>query len=527
MTRRRLPIGIQTFGEIRETDCYYVDKTPWIGRLVDEGKHYFLSRPRRFGKSLLLDTMKELFEGNEPLFRGLAIHDRWDWNVHHPVVRLSFGAGDFGRPGYVEETLDAQLDDAERDAGIQARHLAPSLRLERLLRDLHRQTGRRAVLLVDEYDKPILDPLFSGAPDENGDPPGHATARKNRDYLRGLYAVIKEADAHLRFSFLTGVSKFSKVSLFSGLNSLIDITVEEPHSAICGYTEKDLDTVFAPELSGLDRKQIREWYNGYAWGGEERVYNPFGVLLLFRSRKFRAWWFETGSPRFLVETLFRRRVAAPRLDDTLSSEELLSAFDVEHISTEALLFQTGYLTIAEEAPVGARMGYRLRYPNLEVRQSLNERLLRRLDPDPARIEANQTRLHGLLATADTSGMKELFHAFFAGIPHQWFTKNDIANYEGYYASVFYSYFAGVGADVTVEDSTNRGRLDLAVRAAGHIYLFEFKVIEQSGADSAMAQLVERRYAEKYADRGEPIHLVAVEFSSRTRNIERFEVRDVN
>ena len=262
MTRRRLPIGIQTFGEIRETDCYYVDKTPWIGRLVDEGKHYFLSRPRRFGKSLLLDTMKELFEGNEPLFRGLAIHDRWDWNVHHPVVRLSFGAGDFGRPGYVEETLDAQLDDAERDAGIQARHLAPSLRLERLLRDLHRQTGRRAVLLVDEYDKPILDPLFSGAPDENGDPPGHATARKNRDYLRGLYAVIKEADAHLRFSFLTGVSKFSKVSLFSGLNSLIDITVEEPHSAICGYTEKDLDTVFAPELSGLDRKQIREWYNG-------------------------------------------------------------------------------------------------------------------------------------------------------------------------------------------------------------------------------------------------------------------------
>ena len=528
MTRRRLPIGIQTFGEIRETDCYYVDKTPWIGRLVDEGKHYFLSRPRRFGKSLLLDTMKELFEGNEPLFRGLAIHDRWDWRAHHPVVRLSFGSGHFGKPGQVEASVSEQLSAIESNAGIVPSYETLTGRFRSLLRGLHERTGKRAVLLVDEYDKPMLDPLFTDRAAEDGSAGADTgTARANRDFLRGLYSVVKEADAHLRFSFLAGVSKFSKVSLFSGLNNLKDITLDRRYAAICGYSETDLDTVFAPELPGLDRRKVREWYNGYCWRGGERVYNPFGVLLLFDTREFAAHWFETGSPRFLVERLFGERIAVPRLDGLVTGADLLSAFDVEHVGIEALLFQTGYLTIAEEVPVGNRMRFRLGYPNLEVRQALNEHLLRRLGPDPSRIEENQAQLHRLLEAGDTDGMERLFHAFFAGIPHQWFTRNDIANYEGYYASVFYSYFAGLGADVAVEDSTNVGRLDMAVRAGGRIYLFEFKVIEQSGADSAMAQLVERRYAEKYADRGEPIHLVAVEFRSRTRNIERFEVRDVH
>ena len=524
MTRRRLPIGVQTFRTIRETDSYYVDKTPWIERLV-EGGHYLLSRPRRFGKSLLLDTLKELFEGNEPLFRGLAIHDRWDWPARHPVVRLSFGAGDYREPGYLREEVGAQLEDAEAQVGIEARGRPAPVRLRRLLRELHARTGRRAVLLVDEYDKPILDPLFSGSPDDNGDPAGRTEARRNRDYLRGLYAVIKEADADLRFSFLTGVSKFSKVSLFSGLNKLKDITLDRRYAAICGYTDTDLDTVFAPELPGLDRERIREWYNGYCWRGEERLYSPFGVLLLFDTREFGAHWFETGSPTFLIESLFRRRIATPWLDGLVTSTDLLSAFDVEHIGAEALLFQTGYLTITGETTVGARTQYRLGYPNLEVRQSLNEHLLRRFDPDSGRVEENRTRLHRLLETNDTAGMKALFHAFFAGIPHQWHTKNDIANYEGYYASVFYSYFTGLGAEVTVEDSTNLGRLDMAVHYAGRIWLFEFKVIEQSGAGSALAQLKERRYADKYRGGEAPVRLVGVEFSSADRNITRFDVED--
>ena len=520
MTRRQLPIGVQTFGKLRETDSYYVDKTPWIGRLADEGGHYFLSRPRRFGKSLLLDTMKELFEGNEPLFRGLAIHDRWDWSVRNPVVRLSFGAGDFTGPGYLEAALAAQLEAAESDAGIPPGETASPLRLLRLLRELHRKTGRRAVVLVDEYDKPILDALF--ATDAGGDGLPGPRAAANRDFLRGFYAVIKEADPYLRFSFLTGVSKFSKVSLFSGLNNLRDITLDPRYAAICGYTDTDLDTVFAPELPGLDRQKIRDWYNGYNWDGTETLYNPFGVLLLFDTRRFRAHWFETASPRFLVESLFRRRIAAPRLDQLVGSEELLSAFDVDHISMEALLFQTGYLTIRKPETVGNRVRYALGYPNLEVRQSLNEHLLKRLDPDARRIEANRTRLHEILQAGDIAGMEGLFRAFFAGIPHQWFTKNDIANYEGYDASVFYSYFAGLGADVTVEDSTNLGRLDLAVRYCGRIYLFEFKVIEQSGAGAALAQLKERRYADKYRGRGEPVHLIGVEFSSAARNIAGFD-----
>ena len=525
MRRRRLPIGVQTFAEIRETDSYYVDKTPWIERLANEGKHFFLSRPRRFGKSLLIDTMKELFEGNEPLFRGLAVHGRWDWSVRRPVLRLSFGSGGFTEPSQVRASVSEQLAEVERDTGIAPHYETAAGRLRSVLRELHRTTGHRVVVLVDEYDRPILDAMFSGPQGEDGDPALSDTAQANRDFLRGFYAAIKEADAHIRFSFLTGVSKFSKVSLFSGLNNLNDITLDRRYGAICGYTQSDLDTVFAPELDGLDPEQIRRWYNGYRWGGDERMYNPFGVLMLFDRREFGAWWFETGSPSFLVETLVRRRVASAALDQMMTSEDLLSAFDVDHIGTEALLFQTGYLTIGEEIAEGTRKRYRLDYPNLEVSQSLNEHLLRRLQPDPARVHQNQSKLHRLLEANDVSGLERLFHAFFAAIRHQWHTNNDIANYEGYYASVFYSYFAALGLDVTVEESTSRGRLDMAARAGGRVYLFEFKVVEQAGPSAALAHLKQRRYADRYRSGSEPIHLIGVEFSSTTRNIQSFETEE--
>ena len=248
MTRRKLPIGIQTFRELREDNCYYVDKTASLRRLLDEGKHFFLSRPRRFGKSLFLDTLKELFEGNEPLFAGLAIHDRWDWAVRHPVLRLSFGSGNFKEPGYVETNLMAQLDAVERRTGVESDYATGPERFAHLLEALHDHAGQPVAVLIDEYDKPILDALE--VPD---------IARANRDFLRGLYAVIKDRDANIRFTFITGVSKFSKVSLFSGLNNLKDITLDVRYSALCGYTESDLDTVFAPELPGLDREQIRDW----------------------------------------------------------------------------------------------------------------------------------------------------------------------------------------------------------------------------------------------------------------------------
>ena len=512
MTRRRLPIGIQTFRKIRAEGCYYVDKTPYIRRLLDGGKHFFLSRPRRFGKSLFLDTCKELFEGNEPLFEGLDIHQHWDWSVRYPVVRLSFGKGNFKTPGYLETNLMAQLDAVGRAAKVASNYATGPERFASLLESLHDQAGQPVAVLVDEYDKPILDALEEPE-----------IARANRDYLRGLYATIKDSDAHVRFTFLTGVSKFSKVSLFSGLNNLIDITLDASYSAICGYTEADLDSVFAPELPGLDRNEIRDWYNGYSWLGEEKVYNPFDILLLFRNREFGAWWFETGTPAFLVDMLFQRRVSSLALDDMVGSSDLLSAFDVDHIATEALLFQTGYLTIRRTERRGTRTFYRLGYPNLEVRQSLNESLLKHLTGNPQQEVEHSAELYDLLQANDFAGLEKLFHAFFASIPYEWYTSNDIASYEGYYASVFYSYFAALGLDVTVEDSSSHGRLDMAVRFNDNVYLFEFKVVEMEPEGAAMAQLKEKRYADKYRALGQPIYLVAVEFSREARNLTAFEV----
>ena len=512
MTKRRLPIGIQTFRKIREENCYYVDKTAYIWKLLNEGTHYFLSRPRRFGKSLFLDTMKELFEGNELLFEGLYIHDHWDWSVRYPVLRLDFGRGNFKEAGYLQANVMEQLAAIERRAKIVSEYTTAPGRFASIMEILHEKAGQRVVVLVDEYDKPILDALE--VPE---------VARDNRDFLRGLYSTIKSSDAHIKFTFLTGVSKFSKVSLFSGLNNLTDITIDPQYSAICGYTEEDLDTVFAPELPGLDRDEIRDWYNGYSWRGQEKVYNPFDILLLFRRQNFEAYWFETGTPTFLIETLLSRGVGALALDNMLGSDDLLSAFDVDYIATEALLFQTGYLTIIQTEPRGGEMYYRLSYPNREVRQSLNRSLLNHLTGDPSQRTEHRARLYDLLLVNDFAGLESLFKAFFASIPYQWHTNNDIANYEGYYASVFYSYFASVGFDIVVEDSGSYGRLDMAVRFNDNVYLFEFKVVELAPEGAAMVQLQAKGYADKYRGLDQPIYLIAVEFSKDTRNITAFEV----
>ncbi len=512
MTRRRLPIGIQTFRKIREGRYYYVDKTAFAQRLIEEGTHYFLSRPRRFGKSLFLDTLKELFEGNESLFRGLAIHDRWDWSKRHPVVRLSFGGNNFAEPGSLAKGVRARFEELERDFGCggPSGDLAGS-RLRHLIRALHAKTGRRVVVLVDEYDKPILDALRT--PD---------LARAHRDFLRGFYGVVKDSDAHIRFSFFTGVSKFTKVSLFSELNNLRDITLRPKYSAICGYTEADLDEVFAPELPDLDRELIREWYNGYSWRGAARVYNPFDILLLFDTGEFDVHWFETATPSFLVEVMRRREIFTPSLETMFATSDLLSAFDVERIAPEALLFQTGYLTITGEDRRGGRPRFRLGYPNREVRQALNDYLLHWMAPTTIERMHREEDLGDLLAAGDLAGVETVTRALLASIPHDWHRKNELARYEGYYASVFYSYCAGSGVDLVAEDATNRGRLDLAVRLPDAMVLIEFKVVDQL-TGSAIAQLRARGYADKYRDSGKPIHLIGVEFSRTERNIVAFDV----
>ncbi len=489
-------------------DCYYVDKTDHARRLVEMGKYYFLSRPRRFGKTLLVDTLQELFEGSEELFRGLAVHGRWDWSARHPVVRLDFsGVGRFDGPDGVRETVEAQLEETEMQAGLEPGPAGAAVRFRRLIRTLHERTGQRTVVLVDEYDKPILDAL--------GD---RELALANRDFLRSLYGVIKACDRQLRFVFLTGVSKFSKAGLFSGLNNLRDITLVPEFSDICGCTDDELDAVFAPELEGLDRDEVRRWYNGYNWRGPEKLYNPFGLLLLFAERRFGNYWFESGTPTFLVETLVRRNLPTPRLDGMIGSESLLSTFDVDRISVEALLFQTGYLTI-----VGEEDGrYRLGYPNLEVRQSLGEALLEELLPVEAREETENLRLGELLEANDFKRLETLFRGVFAAIPHQWYMNSPVAKYEAHYASVIHSCFLMEGFEPVAEDSGSRGRADMAIRAGGRVYLFEFKVVERGREGTALAQLREKGYADKYRHLGRSVHLIGVEFSREERNVVGFD-----
>lgn len=509
--RKRLPIGIQTFAKIREDGCYYVDKTPQILQLIDEGSHYFLSRPRRFGKSLLIDTIAELFEGNQALFEGLYAEPRWDWSQQFAVIRISFGKGVLHSRAELDEKIRELLAAESRRHGLGYGSASISGEFTELIRSLHEHSGQRVVVLVDEYDKPILDNITE--PD---------IAREMRDGLRNLYSVIKDEDAHIRFALLTGVSKFSKVSLFSGLNNLRDITVSTEYSALCGYTDQDVDTVFAPELHGLDRDEIRRWYNGYNWTGTS-VYNPFDLLLLFQEREFRPYWFETGTPTFLVDLLTQRGTFTPELGQWLTMDSLLSTFDVDEMSSEALLFQSGYLTIGSQFKMGARTEYTLKYPNLEVESSLNSALLQRLtgrSSEPAR-QAGQ--LYRLLQANDFAGLQAMFTAFFASVPNDWYRRNEIAHYEGYYASVFYSHFAALGLDIRLEDVTNKGRIDMTVLFNGQVYLLEFKVVEDAPQGRALQQIRDRGYADKYRARGEPIHLIGVEFSRKQRSVVGFEV----
>ena len=510
-TRRKLPIGIQTLREIREEGYYYVDKSGFALTLIEQGKYFFLSRPRRFGKSLLVDTLKELFEGNAALFKGLEAELRWDWSVAYPVLRFSFGGGLLGSAADLQQSLHEQLSALESRHDLSARFPDARSRFKTLIRELAERTGQRVVVLVDEYDKPILDRIED-----------RERAIEIREVLKDFYSVIKDSDAYVRFAFLTGVSKFSKVSIFSGLNNLEDITVRPEFSAICGYTESDVDTVFAPELEGLDRDEVRRWYNGYNWLGDA-VYNPFDLLLLFRNRTFRAWWFETGTPTFLIKLLTERQQFIPDLGRLMAPESLLSTFDVGNIPTEALLFQAGYLTIASARAIPGRLELHLRYPNLEVQTSLNDSLLQALSGGPSVPVRNISRLYDLMLANDLPALRELFHAFYASIPHDWYRNSPIAQYEGYYASVFYSYFAALGFEIVLEDTSNQGRIDMTVKFNGRVYLFEFKVVELAPEGRAIDQIKARGYAEKYRALGQPIALIGVEFSKQDRNIVGFDI----
>ena len=513
--RKILPIGIQDFRRVRERDCYYVDKTSLIRNLIDQGDYYFLSRPRRFGKSLLLDTFRKLFDCQEELFRGLHIHDKWDWSEKHPVVRLSFDA-QYNEPAMIESHVLAQLEWIAEEAQLDLPSTARSgpEKLQEVLFRLHRAFGRSVVVLVDEYDKPILDMLDN-----------EAKARANRDYLSGLYGVIKGSAEHVRFVFVTGISMFSKVNLFSKLNNLEDLSLDPQYATICGYTDEDLDRYFAPELPGFDRQEIRRWYNGYNWLGEQRVYNPYDILFLFRHREFDSHWFQVGTPTFLYRMMTRDRVSSMELENIEVGKIRLTSFDVGDIDLRALMFQSGYLTIGEKLRVGTRIEFTLEYPNLEVQENFSTGFLSYMGLDEGRAYGNGSVLLEHLSSNEFGSFEEVLATVYDAIPHDWYRKNSIDRYEGYYLSVLYTHLKAVGADIHAERSSSRGQADLVLEHSGQVFVMEAKVVEdeseahvEKALVEAMGQIRERGYGDQYRGKGQAIHFIAMVFGQKSRSL---------
>lgn len=504
---RKYPIGVQSFEKLRNNGYIYVDKTAAVQQMVDHGSVYFLSRPRRFGKSLLLDTMHCAFEGKKELFKDLYLENNWNWEQTYPVLKISFGSGVHRSIEEMQDTIDEILQENSVQAGITLTAPSSKGRFRELLIKMSQRDNAPVVVLIDEYDKPILDNITN-----------IPLAVELREELKNFYSVLKDADQYLKFVCITGVSKFSKVSLFSGLNNLKDITIDRRYASICGYTQEELETVFAEELKNYDKEQVRCWYNGFSWGNGT-VYNPFDMLQFFDTGVYRNYWFESGTPRFLIKLLEEHHYFIPDLENVEASEAIAESFEIEELTVETLLFQTGYLTIKEILTLGTRRSYRLTYPNLEVKMSLNDSLLGHISRRQTEKERNIIALYRLLEANNLDGMCELFQAFYAAIPNDWFRKNNIEEYEGFYASVFYAYFCALGLDVTAEDATNHGRIDMRVIFDNRCYIFEFKLVkEDDKAGTALRQIKDKRYAEKYSAQFADTYLIGVEFNPTERNI---------
>ncbi len=508
---KKLPIGISTFSKIREGGYCYADKTGLISKLTASGTYFFISRPRRFGKSLFIDTLREAFSCNKKLFNGLALENDWNWEKPYPVIHISFGGGVLKSRDRLDNGIFEKLNEITENERIKLENTTTNGQFRELILKLNKKYNEKVVILIDEYDKPILDNIT------NSD-----VAHEMRDGLKNLYSVIKDSDEFVHFCLLTGVSKFSKVSLFSGLNNLQDLTLDSRYATLCGYTQSDIETVFSEHLPDVDLAELKRWYNGYSFLGE-RVYNPFDVLLYLDRREFKNYWFETGTPTFLIDLLREKQFFMPDLENLRASEAILSTFDVDDIAPEALLFQTGYLTIKEMVQVGAQRTYDLTYPNLEVRSSLTDHLLESFAKNTQQKRRNLDKLYALLQEGKVEPLEALFTSFFASIPYDWYRKNQLAGYEGYYASIFYTYFSALGLDLIAEDITSQGRIDLTVKVPGLIYLFEFKVKGHCSDDNqALKQLIEKKYHEKYSGSADTIFLIGIEFDPETRNITSFD-----
>jgi len=500
---KRLPIGISTFSKIIEENYLYIDKTKEAYELITNHSYAFLSRPRRFGKSLFVDTLQEIFEGNKKLFGGLYIEDKWDWNDKYPVIKISFGGS-----RSTQELKRAILDILrynQKKLSIKCHTTEDyALCFKQLIEESYDKYQKPVVILIDEYDKPILDNLDQ-----------REVAFECREILKRLYTQIKESDRYIKFAFLTGVSKFSKASIFSGLNNLEDISLTPRFGTICGYTQNDIESSFLPYLNGVDLEKLKEWYNGYNFFND-KVYNPFDILLFIKNDfLFDNYWFNTGTPSFLVKLFRENEYNLAEFEHIKVGKDLLESFDLDNLSLETIMFQSGYLTIKEQIFRRNRIEYILTYPNYETKISFNDYLIGYFVVNPQKKTRIRNGLIDTLEEADLESLEQVIKSLFASIAYNNFTNNYIENYEGFYASVFYAYFAGAGFDkIIAEEATSEGRIDLSVFIDDKVYIFEFKVNKQG----ALEQIKEKRYHEKYISDYNEIYIVGVEFDSKNRNV---------
>lgn len=511
---RKLPIGIQDFPSLREEGYLYVDKTALLYRMVNEGRVYFLSRPRRFGKSLLCSTLGAYLEGRKELFTGLALETLEQKWTKHPVIRIDLNAKEYGQGrDYLILHLNKRLEENAARYGVTLAESTPDERLGGLIQALHANFGQKVAVLIDEYDKPLLDTLQK--------PDLHDALR---DTLRAFYSVLKSADEHLKFVFLTGVTKFGQVSVFSGLNQLNDLSLHPDYATLCGITEEELLRTFRPELETLASAlgtsfdqclgEVRTRYNGYRFHHTgQSVFNPFSTLSLFHRKEFSDFWFQTGTPTFLVELLKKTDADLREIDGIELPAEAFADYRAEADRPIPVLYQSGYLTIQGYDP--EIRTYKLGFPNAEVKNGFLTYLL----PGYTAQTQGKGGFHiGMFSKELRAGDVEAFltrmRSFFGNIPYD---LNDQT--ERHYHVVFYLVFTLLGQFIESEVKSAMGRSDAVVETPDSVFVFEFKL--NGSAEDALAQIDDKGYLIPYQASGKKLVKVGVEFDKATRNLGRW------
>jgi hypothetical protein len=520
---KKIPLGIQSFRRILEDNCVYVDKTQYIHNLLDNAKYYFLSRPRRFGKSLLLDTIREVFNGDKELFKGLFIYDSGYDFEKHPVLRLDMSNIANENPAELKNSLSTVLKERAAEESLDVVGTVPSDIFKYLIIALFKKYNKRVVVLIDEYDKPVLDRI------SNVD-----IAEANRDVLKGFYGILKSMDPFLRLTFITGVSKFTKTSIFSELNNLFDITLTKKYSNICGIVTDELEEYFSAHITYLTtlgelgdydkiRDGILEWYDGYSWDGKTRVINPFSLLSFFSQERFSSFWYSSGTPSFLIDLIKEKPSSFVLLKDLEISERVLDIVDIRKMSLAPLLFQTGYLSIAERR-LGAPETYLLRMPNFEVREAFNLNIMAELtESEEFFTETAYRKMKDSLKTGHLSNMLIQLKSLFASIPYQLHVSR-----EAYYHSIFIAIMNVLGFNINAEVQTSNGRIDAILELEDVVYIMEFKYrfcepdappevktkLFEEALDEGMGQIQDRGYYKKYTGSGKRMYQAAFAFLGR-------------